>query len=108
MGFDERFAGRMTDAEAGIRAALVSGNPRRARHLASAAYGSEARKLSRRRPADSAITDAQMAAAELAAAESLKTFKPARPGNRRGIPSPRELLAAFDRTLAKARAEAQS
>jgi hypothetical protein len=49
-----------------------------------------------------------MAAAELAAAESLKTFKPARPGNRRGVPSPRELLTAFDRTLAKARAEAQS
>jgi hypothetical protein len=107
-GFSDKFAGRMLAAEAAIRAALAAGDSRRALHLARAAYGSEATKLRRRRSADGALTDAEMAASLLAVAEGLGTYKPARSGKRREAPSPAALVAAFDQALARARSEAAS
>lgn len=106
--FTDKFAGRMLAAEAAIRAALAAGDSRKALHLARGAYGSEATKLRSRRPADGALTDAEMAASLLAVAEGLGAYKPVRSGNRRRTPSAAELVAAFDQALARAREGAES
>jgi hypothetical protein len=103
--FTDKFAGRMLAAEAAIRAALAAGESRRALHLARAAYGSEATKLRRRRPADGALTDAEIAASLLAVTEGLGAYQPARSGKTRRAPSPGELVAAFDAALARARGD---
>jgi hypothetical protein len=101
--FTDKFAGRMLAAEAAIRAKLAAGDAREAFHVARGAYGSEADKLRDRRPADGALTDAEMAASLLAVTERLGTYKPVRSGRTRRPPSPAELVAAFDRALAAAR-----
>jgi hypothetical protein len=102
-GFMVKFAGRMVDAEAAIRAAIVTGDTRRVLHLAREAYGSEAAKLRTRRPEDGALTDVEMAARLLADTERLSAYKPVRSGNPREMPSTDELLAAFDRALGETR-----
>jgi hypothetical protein len=103
--FADRFLGRVSAAEAEIRAALAAGNSRKALHLARAAYGSEAAKLRAHRPDAGALTDAEMAASLLAVTEGLSAYKPDRSGRAREAPSPERLLEVFQATLAKARGE---
>jgi len=106
-GFAAKFEGRMAEAEADVRAAIVSGDSRGALHLARAAYGSEASKLRDRLPDAGAVRDVETAAQLLALAEQLVAYKPERFADRRPVPPPQQLLAAFDLALAEARAHAQ-
>jgi hypothetical protein len=102
-GFAEKLDGRMIDAEAAVRAALAAGDSRRAFHVARGVYGSEAAKLRQRRPDDGALTDAEMAASLLAAAEGMRAYKPVRAGRRGSKPPAPRLLATFERVLARER-----
>lgn len=92
-GVAEKAAGRAEDVAAAITDALREGNHQHALNLALRALQSEAAKLRRLRPADGAVTDAELAGSISCIAAQLHAHAPRR--TRRGAPGPGALLDAY-------------
>jgi hypothetical protein len=95
----DRASGRAEAVATAITEALRDGNHQHALNLALRALQSEAAKLRRRRPADGAVTDAELAGSISGIAALLHAHTPAR--TRKGAPSPAALLDAYQAGYAK-------
>src|ERR1700733_1582361 len=93
----ERAIQRAATVEVAVRKLLAEGNPHAELNLAVGTCQSEAAKVRRRRPADAALIDAELAGSLLALAAQLHAYKPARPS--RMPPGPADLLAMLDSSL---------
>jgi hypothetical protein len=87
---------RAEDAQAAIRGLLLAGNSKQAFHAAIRALYAEIEKIRDYRPADGALTDAELAASLASLAADLPGHRPARPPGCPAVPAPAHLLAAFD------------
>jgi hypothetical protein len=101
----ERAGRRAEDAEADIRAALAESAGQQALNRALRALQSEAAKLRRRRPADAALVDSELAGSLLAIATQLHSHKPARPPGCPKVPGSRQMVAAFEASYQRAAEE---
>ena len=101
----DRAARRAGEYEAVIRTALAAGDGNAALTEAARSLRSEMAKLRRRRPADAALADAELAASLLAIASQLYGHKPRRPPGCPRQPRPSDLLRVFDAGLEQARPE---
>lgn len=90
----EKAAGRAEKASAAIEEALVNGNHQQALNLALRALQGEASKLRRHRPADGAVTDAELAGSISGIAAQLHAHTPVT-GSGNGSPGVADLLAAY-------------
>ena len=96
----QRASGRAEATAAAIAEALRDGNHQHALNLALRALQSEAAKLRRHRPADGAVTDAELAGSISGIAAMLHAHRPLR-APRRGAPGSADLLAAYQAGYAK-------
>jgi hypothetical protein len=97
-----RVDGHADKVEAAVRDALADGNPRAAFNRVLGALQSEASKLHRARPADGALTYAQLAGSLSITAAELHRYHPDRPAGCPRVPGPEHLLAAFEAEVAEA------
>ena len=103
----ERADKRAVKAGAAIREALAAGDTRRALNAAIFAVQAAAKQLREDRPADGALTDAEMAGRLLVTAARLLEHRPARPPGCPRVPRPEDLLAACEQAVAKALSEGE-
>jgi len=92
---------RADEVRHAIREALADGATNVALHAAIRSLQGEAAKLRGRRPADGALTDAELAASLASLAARLHAHKPGRPAGCPRVPAPEHLLAAFDAVYAQ-------
>lgn len=90
---------RADQADAAIRSLLTEADSRGAFNVAVSVLQSEAAKVRRRRPADAARIDAQLAGSILRIARQLHGFQPTRPRGAPRVPRPADLLTSFDTAL---------
>lgn len=101
----DKASGRAELAEAAIREALATGAGQAALNEAARTLQSEAAKVRRRRPADAALIDAQIAGILLGLAAQLATHQPPRPAGCPRVPRPGDQLAVFAEALAQSPTE---
>jgi hypothetical protein len=93
----ERRAGKVRDAVGG---ALSKGSSKTAFNLAVSSLQGELAKLADHRPADAALTYAELAGSIAATAAQIHGHKPRRPAGCPAVPGPDHLIAAFNSTYA--------
>lgn len=95
----DRAANRAESVEVAVKRLLAEGDAHAALNMAVGTFQSEAAKVRRRRPADAALIDAELAGSLLVLARQLHAYKPTRPPGFSGVPGPADLVAMLDSTL---------
>lgn len=88
-------------ADAAIRARLGEADSHGALNDAVRLLQSEAAKVRRRRPADAALIDAQLAGLITRLASQLHAFRPVRPRGAPRVPRPCDLTGAYETALSE-------
>lgn len=103
----ERADRRALKASAAIREALAAGDTRKALNAAILAVQAAAKQLREDRPADGALTDAEIAGRLLVTAARLQAHRPGRPAGCHRVPRAEDLLAACEQAVVKALEEGE-
>ena len=104
----ERADWRALKAGTAIGEALDAGDTRKALNAAILAVQAAAKQLREDRPADGALTDAEIAGNLWVTAARLQAHRPGRPPGCPRVPRPADLQRVFEQAIEKAAAEGES